>query len=150
MRRQARLQDFPLRSFDKLRYGDTDQQGHVNNAIFATLLETGRVEMVYRDSAPLMDPGCVFVIARLQLDFIGEILWPGRVDIGTRLTTIGRSSLTMEQALFQHERLVAWAETVVVQVDASTRRSRPFSDAALARLRPFQVADTGTPTDQKT
>ncbi len=41
------LEDFPHRTFDKLRYGDTDRQGHVNNAVFATFLETGRVEMLF-------------------------------------------------------------------------------------------------------
>lgn len=130
-----RLEDFPLRSFDKLRYGDTDRQGHVNNAIFATLLETGRVEMAYHGSTPLMDPGCAFVIARLALDYIGEILWPGRVDIGTRLKSVGRSSLTLEQALFQDDRLVARAESVLVQVDESTRKSKPLSQDAVARLK---------------
>src|SRR5215469_3455179 len=101
MTRQARLEDFPLRTFDKLRFGDTDRQGHVNNAAFATLLETGRVEMLYGGQTPLSDPGCGFVIARLELDFVSEMGWPGRVDIGTRVHSIGRSSVRLEQALFQ-------------------------------------------------
>lgn len=29
------LADFPLQTFDKVRYADTDRQGHVNNAGFA-------------------------------------------------------------------------------------------------------------------
>ncbi len=37
-----RLEEFPLRTSDKVRYGDTDRQGHVNNAVFSTFLETGR------------------------------------------------------------------------------------------------------------
>jgi len=137
MTRRARLDDFPLRSFDKLRYGDTDRQGHVNNAVFATLLETGRVEMVYDAQRPLLDPGCAFVIARLELDFIDEMLWPGRVDIGTRVQSIGRSSLRMEQALFQNDRLVAWAETVLVQVDETTRKSKALSEGAIEQLKRF-------------
>ena len=47
------LDQFPLHSFDKLRYADTDRQGHVNNATFATFLETGRVEFLYNDEAPI-------------------------------------------------------------------------------------------------
>jgi len=141
MTRQARLEDFPLRTFDKLRYGDTDRQGHVNNAVFATLLETGRVEMAYPGERPLMDPGCSFVIARLELDFLGEMMWPGRVDIGTRVQSIGRSSVRMEQALFQNDRLVAWAESVLVQVDETTHKSRPLSEGAVEKLKRF-VAPT--------
>ena len=44
--RRARAENFPFRTRDKLRYGDTDRQGHVNNAVFATFLETGRVDML--------------------------------------------------------------------------------------------------------
>jgi hypothetical protein len=33
------LPDFSLQAFDKLRYADTDRQGHVNNANFSTFLE---------------------------------------------------------------------------------------------------------------
>jgi YbgC/YbaW family acyl-CoA thioester hydrolase len=139
MTRQARLEDFPLRSFDKLRYGDTDRQGHVNNAVFVTLLETGRVEMAYDAERSLMDPGCAFVIARLELDYVAELFWPGRVDIGTRVKSIGRSSLNVEQALFQNDRLVASAETVLVQVNEATRKSQPFSEQTNAKLKRLVV-----------
>jgi acyl-CoA thioester hydrolase len=137
---QARLEHFPLRSFDKLRYGDTDRQGHVNNAVFATLLETGRVEMIYGDPSNLMDPGCAFVIARLELDYLGEILWPGRVDVGTRVKSVGRSSIRLEQALFQSDRLVAWAETVLVQVNETTRKPQALSPGVIAELDRMSLA----------
>lgn len=128
------LDAFPVRTHDKLRYGDTDRQGHVNNAAFATFLETGRVEILFDAERPLHDEGAAFVIARLGLDFRAEVTWPGQVDIGTRVLRVGTSSLTLGQALFQHGRCVATAETVVVQMDEATRRSRPLSEAARARL----------------
>jgi acyl-CoA thioester hydrolase len=130
-----RLDDFPLRAWDKIRYADTDRQGHVNNAVFATLMETGRVEVLYDPSMPLAEPGSSFVIARLSVDFRAEILWPGEVQIGTRIAAIGRSSLTLEQGLFQGGRCAAKGQTVVVLMDEATRRSRPLSPAATDRLR---------------
>lgn len=128
------LDDFALRTYDKLRYCDTDRQGHVNNAVFATLLETGRVEILYNPEAPLAEPGASWVIARLTLEFLSEIAWPGRVDIGTRVKTIGRSSVTLEQGLFQDGKLVGKGETVMVQMNDSTRRSQPLGSRAIARL----------------
>ncbi|UCF22768.1 MAG: acyl-CoA thioesterase, partial [Ralstonia sp.] len=62
------LDDFPMQTADKLRYGDTDRQGHVNNAVFATFLESGRVELIYNADDPLAAPGAQFVIAQLVLD----------------------------------------------------------------------------------
>jgi acyl-CoA thioester hydrolase len=130
-----RLDDFPLRTSDKIRYADTDRQGHVNNAVFATFMETGRVEILYDPLMPLAEPGSAFVIARLAVDFGAEIVWPGEVQIGTRVIAIGRSSLTLEQGLFQSGRCAAKGETVIVQMDEMTRRSRALSSAARDRLR---------------
>ena len=128
------LSDFPLKSHEKLRYSDTDRQGHVNNAVFATMLETGRVEFLYSNEQALHDDGGTFVIANLNLAFRGEVTWPGQVDIGTRIASIGKSSLTLEQALFQHGACVATAQTVIVQMNVQTRRSQTFSETALQRF----------------
>ncbi len=87
------LNDFPSITFDKIRYADTDRQGHVNNAVFASFLETGRVEILYNPDAPVLPQGASFVIASLQLDFRKELKWPGRVDIGTGIVRIGNSSI---------------------------------------------------------
>ena len=132
------LADFPAHSHDKLRYGDTDRQGHVNNAVFATLLETGRIEVLRDATDQLTEPGREWVIARLTLDFLGEILWPGQVDVGTRVQRIGRTSVGMEQALFQDGRIVARAETVIVQTDIESRRPAPLSDTAREKFAALQ------------
>lgn len=130
------LDSFPARSRDKLRYGDTDRQGHVNNAVFSTLLETGRVELLFPgDGTSMSDPGASWVIVRIELDLVGEITWPGSVDIGTRVERVGSSSVTMAQGLFQAGRPVARAQTVIVQMDEQTRGSRPLSAELAERFR---------------
>lgn len=123
-----RLEDFVGRAYDKLRYGDTDRQGHVNNAVFATFMETGRVELIYNPDDPLLEEGFSFVLAKLDIDYLAEVLWPGTVEIGTRVVKVGRSSVTMQQAVFQAGRLCASAETVVVHFDQATRKSHAFSE----------------------
>jgi acyl-CoA thioester hydrolase len=128
------LSDFPVQAHEKLRYADTDRQGHVNNAVFATFLETGRVEMLISGGADLMGENGAFVLARLVLDYRREVNWPGEVVIGTRVAAIGRSSLRLDQAVFQNGALVAIGESVVVLTDVTTRRSKPFSDEARAYL----------------
>lgn len=114
---------------DVLRYCDTDRQGHVNNAVFATFCETGRVKFLLDPAAPLAPPGCSFVIARLILDYRAEIRWPGEVRIGTAALSLGRSSFILGQGLFVAETCVATAESVIVLTDDSTRRSTPLPEA---------------------
>lgn len=136
---QPTLDDFPAHSRDKLRYGDTDRQGHVNNAVFSTMLETGRVELLFPgDGTSMSDDGASWVIVRIELDLVGEITWPGSVDIGTRVEKVGRSSVTMHQGLFQDGRAVARAVTVIVQMDEETRGSRPLSEELAERFRALQ------------
>jgi len=138
-----KLHDFPARNFDKLRYGDTDRQGHVNNAVFATLFETGRVGVFHEGETPLLMKGFSFVIARIEIDYRAELFWPGRVEIGTGVKAVGNSSVRFVQALFQGEKLAAVAESVVVQVDSSTRRSSPLGEVARARLAGLMMAGLG-------
>ena len=135
------LADFPFRSIEKLRFRDLDGLGHVNNAVFLTMLETGRLEMLLPDQeTPFpevrlpFDDGCVIVIARLSLDFRAEINYPGQVEIGSKIAAIGRSSLTIEQALFQAGKCVATATTVIVQMNLESRRSQALSEATAARF----------------
>lgn len=124
------MNDFPLVTFDKLRYSDTDSQGHVNNAVFSTFLETGRVEILYNSGIPIATEDSSFVIASLKLDFIHEIKWPGQIDIGTGITKIGNSSIVIFQMLFQNEILTAKAETVIVQVNKKDGKSSALSQFA--------------------
>jgi len=135
-----RLEDFAGQAYDKLRYGDTDRQGHVNNAVFATFMETGRVELIYNPDDPLLEEGFSFVLAKLDINYIAEVLWPGTVEIGTRVTRVGRSSVSMQQAVFQAGKLCASAETVVVHFDQTTRKSHPFSEGQRAKLEGWMQA----------
>ena len=134
MSNEVKLADYPFHATDKIRFGDTDQQGHVNNAVFATFLETGRVELLLDGSLPELEPGTSLVIARIALDLRAEIRWPGTVGIGTRVAAVGRSSVRFEQAIFQNDRCAATAETVIVLMDEVTRKSTPLSDSVKSAL----------------
>jgi acyl-CoA thioester hydrolase len=138
--KQLTIAAFPFVTFDKVRYGDTDRQGHVNNAVFATFFETGRVEMLYQPSHEFLSKGCSFVVAKSTLDLIAEIHWPGQVDIGTGIVRIGNSSLVIAANLYQHGQLVATSETIVVQVSNITKTSTPISEEVKQKLKSFQIS----------
>jgi acyl-CoA thioester hydrolase len=119
---------------DIARYGDTDRQGHLNNAVFATYFESGRVAFLMNRSDPLAPPGHSFVIARLAIDFRREMHWGGRVEIGSAVAGIGRSSFTVRQAIFQDGTCTATAESVIVLMNDSTRRAALIPDELRTRL----------------
>lgn len=115
---------------DVLRFRDTDANGHINNSIFAVLCESGRVSFFRARLTPHLPPDIFFVIARLTIDFRAELHYPGAVRTGTWVTRLGRSSITLRQAIVRDGRLAAGAEGVCVLMDRATRRSTPFSGAA--------------------
>jgi acyl-CoA thioester hydrolase len=132
--------DFPLKAHDKIRYADTDRQGHVNNAVFSTFFETGRAELVYDEETPLLtEENTSFVIASYKVDYLLEIKWPGQVNVGTCVTRIGNSSISLYQQLYQEEKCVAKAETVIVQVDDNTSKSKPLSVEVKEILKVWQI-----------
>jgi acyl-CoA thioester hydrolase len=111
---------------DTLRYGDSDRQGHVNNAVFATFCESGRVSFLYDEKLNLRGDA-EFAIVRLELDFRGELYYPGTIDIGTRVLAIGRSSFRLGQGIFASERCAATAECVMVLLDPKTHKAKPLT-----------------------
>ena len=134
------LEDYPAHKRETLRFVDTDRQGHVNNAVFATLCESGRATVLYDPDRPLAPPGTQFVIARLTLNFIEELNWPGEVLIGTGVGRLGRSSIGVVQGIFDGERCVATAESVIVLMDDETRRSTPLPEETRKALEGLSLA----------
>ncbi|MCC7530729.1 MAG: acyl-CoA thioesterase [Candidatus Melainabacteria bacterium] len=121
-----------------MRYGDTDRQGHINNAAYCTFFESGRVAFLCHERGTIADDGFSFVIAKLSLDFLKEMNFPGVVDVGTRINHIGKSSFICGQALFKNDECCSTAESVIVLTDNTTRRSSPLPEKVLAALRQLQ------------
>lgn len=132
--KQKSITDYPAQINEKLRYADTDRQGHINNAVFSTFFESGRVAFLYDPNNPLSPEGSQFVIAELTIRFINELNWPGDVTIGTGVARLGRSSFNLTQGLFCEGQCVATADSVMVLMDETTRRSTELPVSTRASL----------------
>ena len=139
--KQLKLEDYPSKTFDKVRYVDTDRQGHVNNAVFTSFSETGRAEIYYDFENPLAAPDASFVIASSFINYLAEINWPGRVDIGTCITRIGTSSFSLAQGFYQDGKLCGTAETTVVHVSGHPLRSCPLPEKTKEKFRSLMLKD---------
>jgi acyl-CoA thioester hydrolase len=129
-----RLDSFPIRVSDVIRYADMDRQGHVNNAVFSTYFESGRVGLIYDPDHGLQVPGCTQVMAQLNISFLQELHWPGTIEIGSAVADYGRSSYTLTQAIFHNGACAGTALATLVLIDRATRRARPLPPELIARL----------------
>ena len=69
--------DYPHQVTDNIRFGDLDPQGHVNQAVFLTYFESGRVAMFRDKDLGIGVPGLTFVMVRMEVDYVKELHWPG-------------------------------------------------------------------------
>jgi acyl-CoA thioester hydrolase len=139
------LADFPLRTSEKLRFADTDRNGHITNTVFAACCQNARMELLCDPQRVPIPRNTQFVIAKLTLEFRAEMHWPGVVTIGTRVDAIGRASVTLAQALFIEQACAAVAQSIVALMDKATRRAIVLPQETVDALRAIGRANGHTP-----
>jgi len=138
----------------RLRFNDTDRLGHVNNAVFAVMLEQGRSELAVAAGLPVEAPAelgsaksgsAALVIVRLELDFLQEMTWPGDVRVETEVAKFGAKSFQLRQRLISGGDLCARAVTVLVVMDRATRKAVPLTLEWRGSLDRWLVPDAPAP-----
>jgi acyl-CoA thioester hydrolase len=108
-----------------IRYCDQDPLGHINNAAMAAFLEQARVALVYPLLKQYGGAHLELVIARLVIEYVNELSFPGSVEVGTRIARLGGKSFVLHHAVFKagEEPCVATAECFMVYFDLRHRAS---------------------------
>ncbi len=132
-----RLEDFPYRLSDNVRFADLDPNQHVNNAVYASYFETGRVTLIKDRSYGLMPPGLTWLMVRLDMHFRAELRWPGTIDLGLGVAKFGRTSVTLDQVVFSEGICVASARATTVLIDEAARKPKPLTDEIIEKFRPW-------------
>ena len=134
----------PHRTVHRLRFNDTDRLGHVNNAVFAVMLEQGRSELAGEAGLPIGGGEQSLVIVRLELDFVREMGWPGEVEVETWAARLGGRSMQFRQRLIHGGAECARARTVLCVLDRATGRAAEITPAWREALGRWLVPDTET------
>ena len=105
-----------------IRFADMDILRHVNNVALAQYFEASRTAFVY-DVISLagVDQSNEFVLARVVIDFLKELHYPGSCEVGARLIRLGNKSMTSGYGIFQGDKCYATSEAVNVFYDLTTR-----------------------------
>ena len=132
-----RLEDFPYRLTNNVRFADLDPNQHVNNAVYATYFETGRVTLMKDLKFGLMPSGLAWIMVRLDIHFRAELKWPGSIEMGLGVSKFGRTSVTFDQVVFCEGRCVASSQSVSVLIDEISRRPVPLTDEIKKNFEPW-------------
>ncbi len=120
--------DFPVLVDWPIQWGDQDLFGHVNNTVYFRWFETARVEYLNRLGIVRMhghlDIGPI--LAHASCNFRKQLQFPDTVRLGTRVSRLGKTSMTLEHAVWsttQNLALAAEGTSVVVTFDYRAQRT---------------------------
>jgi len=123
------------------RYCECDGQGHVSNVVYAEYLELSRLQFFATAGDP--EPGDFafqHVTAELQLRYLAACYYDEPLRVLSRLSALGRSSATLEQAIVgAGASLRATARVALVRSNGSV--SLPWTTGQREALR--AVYETG-------
>lgn len=109
----------------KVTWRDLDALGHVNNAVYSTYFENGRLEYVaaMAENVSMMS----LILAEITVTFKSPAFLRETLLVGVRVAEIRTSSFIMESQLVEKEsgRLVATSRAVIVHYDYTENRAKP-------------------------
>lgn len=123
----------------QIRWSDTDLVGHVNNLAFGAYCELGRAHFMSRIANQTALDGPLFVLARLTIDFVQEMHWPGMVDIGTGVISLGNTSMTLGNGIFLDGTCRGTGQATMVYIDRTVRKPTPIPEELRARFQEFAL-----------
>jgi acyl-CoA thioester hydrolase len=97
------LSDYPVVVEIRVRWGEMDALGHVNNIVYLQYFETARI--AYLERLGLEPPGASWreqglIIASVTCRYKPPVPYPDTLSVGARVRALGEDRLTMEHAAF--------------------------------------------------
>ena len=135
--------DFKFHHDIRVRFADTDLQAIVFNANYLTYYDVTWTEYfraVGFEWKDLLALGVDTVLARTTMEFKSPARFDEILEVHTRVSKIGTTSLTFEFAIYPQgeDRLIGSATSLYVCVDAKTLKSTPVPDRLRQRIGEFE------------
>lgn len=123
----------------RIYYEDTDAGGVVYHARYVNFFERARTEWLrhlgFGQRALARDPGVLFAVRSMQLEFIQPARLDDQVRISVEPLRLGRASLHMaQQMLRQDGELLAEAQVRIACLSAGAFRPMAVPKEVLARI----------------
>jgi acyl-CoA thioester hydrolase len=135
--------DFKFHHDIRVRFADTDLQAIVFNANYLTYYDVAWTEYfraVGYEWKDLIALGVDTVLARTTMEFKSPALFDEILEVHTRVSKIGTTSLTFEFAIYPQgeDRLIGSATSLYVCVDPKALKSTPVPEHLRRRIGEFE------------
>ena len=131
-------EQFPFWTTIDVRWGDMDAMRHVNNAVYFTYCEAARIALLQAVGGRRKDENSSHgpTLVATSCDYLREVRFPARLDIGVRVERLTLRSFALEYGLFFHgtDEVAAVARSVNAWVDYEVKKAIPLPDELRAAL----------------
>jgi acyl-CoA thioester hydrolase len=125
----------------QIRFNDIDMLGHVNNSVYLSYFDLGKVNYFQEIMPEGVDMRHInAVIANVNCDFFSATTLDEQICVVTAVTHIGDSSFRLEQRIIDVETgdVKCVARTVMVSIDPATGKSAPVNPAWIRAVEEFE------------
>jgi acyl-CoA thioester hydrolase len=128
-----------------VRFADLDPQGHVNNSVYLTYLESARLGYYETVGIWAREAGMKtgMVVAHIDIDYLAPIFFGQVIQVGVRLARLGHKSFTLAFVIETVSGKVPLARgtSVMVTYDSTTEQSIPVPPDWREKLVYFEGRD---------
>ncbi len=128
MTKNKNLTNFPFHVNIQTRWRDLDAFGHVNNAVFATYIETARGMLFKRWSLPFDGTGKSLIVASMTINYLKQLKHPSNIIVGLKINKVGNTSFNIESYIFNEKDIqnpIATSNVVIVCFDFDNQKPVP-------------------------
>ncbi|MGH1350556.1 MAG: acyl-CoA thioesterase [Methyloligellaceae bacterium] len=124
----------------RVRWSEVDPQGIVfnpNYLVYVDIVFTEYMRAIgFPYPAALLKYGADTFAVHTEINFRGSAMFDDELELGARVSKIGRTSMTITAAIFRGDELLCDVDMVYVSGDPETKKPlpvpEPFIDAVLA------------------
>ena len=123
MKKNYKISDFTFTYKLDTRWKDLDAFQHVNNALYATYIESARVDLFKRWGILGNNTGKSIIMASLKIDYLAQLKHPTSLIVGQKVSRIGSTSFDIESVIFdENEKPICVGLVVAVCFDFDNQK----------------------------
>lgn len=124
-----------------VRSADINSSGHVSNAAVMNYLQDARIAYLGQVGACTereVGGGCGLIMAEARVRYLAEMFLGDVLEIGVRVTELGRTSFRLSYRIEREGAATAEGETAVVVFEYASRKPREIPPALRRAMAEFE------------
>ncbi|NTV64062.1 MAG: acyl-CoA thioesterase [Oscillochloris sp.] len=135
------LMGLPFIYWLDVRFRDLDTFNHVNNSVYATYLESARIEFYHHLTGMPLEKLNI-ILAELTIKYKAPAFYKDHLGVGIKVASIGTKSFSLEYTIARasDQALIASARSVLVMYDYNLGKTVPIPEEFKRRVAEIQGA----------